>query len=276
LLLNRFAYNNTSQHGEDGILAYLFSRLGGKVIPICCEFGASDGVYASNTYTLWSKGGWRGILIEGDTRFFPALDELQKRHPSIDVLKTMVSPSGASTLDSLFERHGLPREIGLLSIDIDSVDYQVWTGIEKIRAQIVVIEFNQYIPPFIDYADPSGHLYLGCSIKALERLGGSKGYRLVCATQTNAIFVTEDVYNPADFPDLPAEALFQWQTLAPALVRFWATNNSYPIWTTKQKSFYKFWNKLYFRTSSLLHAKKRWRYPPDPVQRAMRAAGLDF
>jgi hypothetical protein len=275
-LLNRFAYNRTSQHGEDGILAYIVERLRDRVVPVCCEFGAADGIYASNTYSLWSSRGWQGVLIEGAPEFFGALNNLQKEFPSLKVLKTFVSVAGDSSLDALFVRHNLPHEIGVLSIDIDSVDYHVWAGIEKVRAQVVVIEFNQYIPPFVDYVDPPGHVYLGCSLKALERLGEKKGYRLICATNTNAIMVADELHNPADFPDLPAEALFQWKTLAPSLVKFWATNNSYPIWSAKQRRAYKVWNKIYFRASSLTHSKKRWRAPPEEVRAALRRAGLDF
>ncbi len=275
-LLNRFARNQTSQHGEDGILAYVIERIGARAIRACCEFGASDGIYASNTYSLWSGAGWEGVLIEGDPRFFGALDELQYRYPNLHVLKTLVTTQGSESIDALFEKHRLAHELGVLSIDIDSIDYHVWSGITRVNAQIVVIEFNQYIPAFIDYADPSGHIYLGCSLKALERLGTSKGYRLICATLTNAVFLKQDLYNSQDFPDLPAEALFQWQSLSPALVKFWATNNAYPIWTAKQRSAYKLWTKIYFRVSSLLHSKKRWRRPPAEVQASLRTAGLDF
>ena len=64
--LNMYSKNITSQHGEDGILEYIITSLDGKINNICCEFGAWDGIFASNTYNLWKNKNWHAILIEGD------------------------------------------------------------------------------------------------------------------------------------------------------------------------------------------------------------------
>ena len=65
MLLNRYAYDVTSQGGEDGIIEHLVSHLPG-IPERCCEFGAWDGKHLSNVYTLWHDQGWTGVLIEAD------------------------------------------------------------------------------------------------------------------------------------------------------------------------------------------------------------------
>ena len=57
--LNKFASNITSQHGEDGILNYIVSVLGDRIVKVVCEVGAFDGIVASNAYHLWKECGWK-------------------------------------------------------------------------------------------------------------------------------------------------------------------------------------------------------------------------
>ena len=64
--LNIYSRNITSQHGEDGILDYIINSLNGKINKTCCEFGAWDGIFASNCYNLWKNKGWSAVLIESD------------------------------------------------------------------------------------------------------------------------------------------------------------------------------------------------------------------
>ncbi len=274
--LNIHAQNETSQHGEDGILQYLISLLGDKCIPSCCEFGAWDGIAMSNTYRLWAKQGWSAILIEGDAKKYPLLLENTRAFPKVRAFRQMLEARGAGCLDTLFAREGLESEIGLLSIDIDSIDYYIFKYLERVHPQIVVVEFNQGIPPHIDYVDPEGQVYLRCSAKALERLGREKGFRLACCTKTNAIFLREDLAAACHIPELPVEYLFDYSELAPAQIRINHANSKYPIWTSRQRGGLKFLNKAYYFLSAKLNRKQSWIKPPAEVREAMRRAGLDF
>jgi len=65
--------NVTSQDGEDGILARLFELLG-TTNKTCIEFGAADGKWLSNTWSLIRNGDWDGILIEGQESSFRELE----------------------------------------------------------------------------------------------------------------------------------------------------------------------------------------------------------
>lgn len=55
--LNEFASNVTSQFGEDGIIEKILEVIG-DANRWCVEFGASDGVYLSNTYNLIKNKGY--------------------------------------------------------------------------------------------------------------------------------------------------------------------------------------------------------------------------
>ena len=87
--LIKFAHNNTSQNGEDGIIARLFDDL----LPpseqrYCVDVGAWDGRHLSNTYSLLVGGDqqnnvgggntteWNGVFIEADPQKSKALKEL--------------------------------------------------------------------------------------------------------------------------------------------------------------------------------------------------------
>lgn len=275
-LLNKYAQNVTSQHGEDGIIAYLINCIGDKIVKRCCEFGAANGEFASNTWSLWANQSWEAVLIEANVQDYPALDGIAAKNPMVSIIKSMVMPDGENSLDSIFERNNIPAQLGVLSIDIDSVDYYVWAGVKNVESQIVVIEFNQSIPPFIDYVDPPGEVFLRCSIKALEKLGAQKGYRLVCATLTNAIFVAESLYDPQKMPDLPAEALFDWSEIAPILIKLNNDGNKFPVWHKKQRTGFKLVVKLYYWYSAMTHRLQKWCAPNAKVAGHIRKSGLDL
>lgn len=122
-LLN-YRKNIYSQNGEDGIIRELFSRLdinNGWFV----EFGAWDGKYLSNTFALVERG-WKGVEIEGDKTRFLDLQKLTKEYPDqIFPVCAFVSESGEFSLESILEKTPIPHDFELLSIDIDSYDYQI-------------------------------------------------------------------------------------------------------------------------------------------------------
>ncbi len=273
--LNQYASNLTSQHGEDGILGHLAGVLGDKMIPRVCEFGAADGVRAANTWQFWHERGWAAVLLEADPGLFQSLVE-NARDRRVVAINARVQPRGRDSLDDLFRERSLDPNLGILSIDIDSYDYHVWKHLDYVQAQVVVIEFNQHIPPMIDYYDPEGEVFLRCSAKALERLGREKGYHLVACTRVNAIFLRDDLFDPGIFTDLPVEALFDWGEVAPILIRVGDRGNKFPIWHTRARPAFKLWVKLYYRLSSWYKRGQRWVRPSRQVQAQLRRAGLDF
>lgn len=272
--LNIYAKNITSQHGEDGILEYILSALGDRIIRVALEAGAWDGVFASNVCHLWRDKSWRAILIEGDTSKFRTLFE-NTRGISVTVLNRRIEPAGENSLDRIFLENGIDPEIGILSLDIDSFDYHVWKGLRVVNPQIVVIEHNQNIPPHIEYHDPEGAVYLKCSAKALESLGTEKGYKLVCCTQTNSIFVRRDLFDPTKFPDMPVEWLFDYSELKPQIIFAGENGNMFPVFSKRARPAMKILMRAYYWLSALPKRRRHFVKPPGAVIAQLRNSGLD-
>ena len=73
----------------------------------------------------------------------------------------------------------------------------------------MVIEFNFTIPNDIYFVqDPDPELHHGASLLALIELGRDKGYELVAATYTNALFVEADNFAKFDIADNGIDAMF--------------------------------------------------------------------
>jgi hypothetical protein len=64
-ILATFSSNVTSQYGEDGVIAEILRRIGVRN-RWCVEFGAWDGKYLSNTWSLINQSDWSAVLLEGD------------------------------------------------------------------------------------------------------------------------------------------------------------------------------------------------------------------
>ena len=71
--LNLFKKDVYSQFGEDGIIEELINRLGKKKNFQCCEFGAWNGEFLSNTCNLIRKKNYKAILSEPDKKNLESL-----------------------------------------------------------------------------------------------------------------------------------------------------------------------------------------------------------
>jgi hypothetical protein len=199
--LNQHEYRVSSQNGEDGIIAEIFRRIG-TTNRTFVEFGASDG--SENNTALLVRQGWSGLWMDADTQAIARAKETF--HPEIASGKLVVLEAFiyAENIEDLFHQGKVPAEFDLLSIDIDRNDYYVWEKITHYRPRVVVIEYNAVAPPTMCWKvpyDPKAFGWNGfgngngASLKALEELGATKGYRLVgcdlCGV--NAFFVREDL-----------------------------------------------------------------------------------
>ena len=189
--LLQYRYNKYSQFGEDGIIEEICCRLGIKE-GWFVEFGAWDGQHLSNTYNLLANKGWRGVFIECDPEKYQALLRTKAAFPErLYTLCAMVGFEGETRLDNLLATTPVPRDLDLLSIDIDSYDWQVWNALQHYHPKIVIIESNSAVPPGVSQIhDPPASS--GASFAALVNLGQSKGYQLVCHTG-NCFFIRREL-----------------------------------------------------------------------------------
>lgn len=207
-----------SQHGEDGVLEYLFNR-----IPIehkfIVEFGAYDGINMSNSRYWIKEKGWSAYLIEAHERFFSGLQKLYQNNPRVTYEKAMVDEEN---INSLFKNAGVPKDFEILSIDIDSIDYYVWEALIDFTPKVVMIEYNSTILPGEEYIVPRDKVFElsatdkeNASILSYCKLAASKNYHLIYGelSGANLFFVhesclkyfeplnitPEDVYQPPQF-----------------------------------------------------------------------------
>jgi hypothetical protein len=231
--LIRFARDNTSQNGEDGIIAHLFHLLPNTAHEnepeerdrrrICVDVGAWDGRHLSNTFSLLVPSSsnenqeeqnsdnfptkpWRGILIEADTERFQMLKTLHEplgnRCLNVKVSCREGSPDGLVPLLQQYNGtiNELPVDFDFLCIDVDGSDYwlleDVW-NVGQYRPKVVCVEFNPTMPDDLIYipSRSSGDtIRQGASLSALVELAQQYEYTLVETTLYNAFFVGNDLY----------------------------------------------------------------------------------
>lgn len=179
----------TSKSGENGVIDRALELIGVRD-RWCVEFGAADGLEASNTFDLIATQGYSAVLIERDRRLFARLQRRHASNPRVIALRRAVGFDGPERLDAVLAQTPVPRNFDLLSVDIDGNDYHVWAALERYRPKLVVIEFNPTIPNEVDFVQARDmSIHQGASLAALARLANSKGYRLVHATVVNGVFV---------------------------------------------------------------------------------------
>ena len=186
-----------SQNGEDGVIAEILALVGvGRQFFV--EFGVEDGVEC-NTRFLAEVLGWSGIYFEPHPENHRAL---RRRYSFNDQVATHCEFVTADNARELFERVGVPKDLDLLSIDIDGQDYWVWEALSDYRPRLVVIEYNSSLSFDAQLVEPRGKPYAfdgyddyGASAGALMALGRRLGYTLVHTEMAgvNAFFVRDDL-----------------------------------------------------------------------------------
>ena len=209
----------TSQDGEDGIVEFIFDKLGvdkGQ----CVEFGAWDGKHLSNTWNLWHNRGWRALLIEGDSIKAQELRRSARDFPEVTCLSRFVGSEGPDSLDAILGEAGVAKDFDLLSIDVDGDDHYIWRGLQGFQPKVVVIECNPTFPPHVDFVDYPNGKNFGASALAQTRLAKEKRYRLAGCTRTNLFFVTDEVLEALGMEEPALESVFCYDSLTYAIAPF--------------------------------------------------------
>jgi hypothetical protein len=185
-----------SQHGEDGVLEYLFTKIPSNKWSV--EFGAWDAKYLSNTFHFIEKHNYNAVLIEGDK---DKMSDLEKNtlayKDKVFNINAFVDSKGENTLDNLLKKTPIPYDFDILSIDIDGQDYNVWDAFTQYKPKVVIVEINVWDKPnVIKVHSRENNEYnikgsSGTSIKALTLLARKKGYALLANISCNVIFVDE-------------------------------------------------------------------------------------
>lgn len=235
-----------SQNGEDGLLLSLLEQTG-AASKTFVEIGVED-ARECNTAILAFLLGWDGLMLEAnpmavDAGLRLAGRLLARKRNRLQIRQAFVT---AENVNGLIEEAGFNGEIGVLSIDVDGVDYWLWKALRVVSPRLVVIEYNAsfgatravtvpYKPDFRCLREHPGGLYHGASLPALELLGRQLGYVLVAVESAgvNAFFIRQDLCPPAlagrSSADLYRPHLERSKTLSPE--RQWAAVEHLPLVT---------------------------------------------
>ena len=195
-----------SQFGEDGIIQYLIWKC--QIRPeerTFIEFGAET-YNEANTKFLMINNNWRGLLMEQSTGNVRKINRMPILWMyNLAVLECLITPSN---INSIISSAGFSDNVGLLSIDIDGIDYWVWQAITVTKPVIIVCEYNSVfgsdraitVPLNENFYRMNAHhssLFFGCSLRALHILAEKNGYALVGSNSSgnNAFFVRRDRLN---------------------------------------------------------------------------------
>lgn len=209
-----------SKVGEDGLIAYIFSKIG-VTNRRFVEFGIQDGKEC-NTANLSLNFGWQGMLVDADKDFVESArsyyrEKLGRNSGNVKIVQCFIT---AENINKLLSDNGMTGEVDLLSIDIDGNDYWVWKAVNVINPRVVVAEYNASfgLNPITVKYDPNFHyskngrenpLYFGSALPASAKLAKEKGYILIGCDSNghDAFFVRKDAVG-GKFAELTPEEAF--------------------------------------------------------------------
>lgn len=194
IFYKKYSKNIYSQNGEDGIIEELLKRLNienGWV----CEFGAWDGIHLSNTFNLLKNKNFNAVFIEGDSNKYNDLLTTVEKFPNIIPIQAYVDHNDTyNSLDNLLKQTNIPNDFDILSIDIDSYDYQVWKSLIVYKPKIVIIEINSSVKVDDSNWIHTPNKYQGTGFKPTYDLAIEKGYKFILHTG-NMFFIRSELFD---------------------------------------------------------------------------------
>jgi len=205
--LSEVEFQVYSQWGEDGIIDWIVNKLP-KIPKSFLEIGTQD-YKESNTRFLLINKNWDGFLIEGDKNEVKNIksQRIYWKH-NLKVKNEFITKDN---INEVVARLNVPKKLGLLSLDIDGVDYWVLKELSFLNPSIIICEYNSlfgkkesitvpYKKNFIRSREHFSNLYYGASIKALTNIMKSKNYFLIGTNSAgnNAFFLKKDLWKSLD------------------------------------------------------------------------------
>jgi len=196
--LSNVEFQVFSQFGEDGIIDWLINKFP-ELPKVFLEIGTQD-YRESNTRFLLVNKNWDGFIIEGDKKETKKIksQRIYWKH-NLTVKNKFIDKDN---INNLVRDMNIPKKIGLLSLDIDGVDYWVLKELKSLDPSIVICEYNSlfgikksitvpYDKKFNRTEKHFSNLYYGASINAFIGLMKKKKYFLLGTNTSgnNAFFI---------------------------------------------------------------------------------------
>lgn len=178
----KLAGNKYSQCGEELLLQFIFDNIG-TTNRHFADIGAGDG-YALSNVRRFADDGWTGLMLDADPR------------GSVDVMAEFITPEN---ICELMRKYNTPKEFDLLSLDIDSCDFQILRSIvSEFRPRVVVAEYNTALLGSVYLKMEPGYTWdgttkYGFSFDAGVKLMKQHGYSAVYHNNLNLFWIADEV-----------------------------------------------------------------------------------
>lgn len=258
--------NIFSENGEDGIIEKIFSEIKPKS-NLCCEFGAWDGIWASNCRNLIVNHNWNAIMIEGDKDKSKDLVNTYADNSHVHCFNYFVDTKKNSLTNILTEEW--KENLDYLIIDIDGLDYEIFENLD-FYPLVICIEVNTGHSPEINVKIPReiAKNNVGQPLQYFVNIAKSKGYELVCFTG-NAFFIKKDLLGSTNIKPISAkDAYLQHLKTMPNHVKehlyfvnkgtvnpFYKYNNPYLSKSNLGLNYFQIIKKLFFINSNKIKGK---------------------
>ena len=205
--INKYEFKKTSQNNEDGIIEFIFKKIGLEKINFV-EIGFD--FYQNNSLNFLSRANI-GLYIDGsEDKVIKLKSILSILYPfkNISVVNKIIDKDNLNlTIDHFFKNR---EEIDFFSIDVDGNDYYLLENL-KFKPKVICIEYNFWfgadlkcsIPYDKNFKWETGSPYFGASLNSLCKLAEKKGYYLVALESNcvNAFFIRSDFKNNFEIID---------------------------------------------------------------------------
>ena len=200
--LSEVEFQVSSQWGEDGIIDWIFNKFS-KLPKTFIEIGTQD-YRESNTRFLLVNKNCDGYVIEGDSQATKDIksQRIYWKH-NLTVKNKFIDKDN---INDLIREMNVPKKVGLLSLDIDGVDYWVLKELTCLDPAIIICEYNSlfgakksitvpYDKTFDRTKKHFSNLYYGASINAFVDLMKNKKYFLLGTnTSGNNAFFMKNIF----------------------------------------------------------------------------------
>ena len=195
--INKYEFKKTSQNNEDGIIKFIFDKIGLKKIKFI-EVGFD--FYQNNSLNFLNKVN-KGLFIDGSEEKAIQLKSITTMfYPfnNINVVKKFIDKDNLNLIiDEFFDKE---EDIDFFSLDVDGNDYYIFENL-RVRPKIICLEYNFWFGPNVKCSIPyiknfiwDKSFYYGASLNSLCELAKRKDYYLVALESNcvNAFFVRSD------------------------------------------------------------------------------------
>ena len=171
--LSNVEFQVFSQWGEDGIIDWLVNKF--REIPKSFLEIGTENYKESNTRFLLINNNWDGFIIEADKS---SVQDIKSQKVywkyNLTVENEFVSQDN---INKIIKRINVPKKLGILSLDIDGVDYWILKKMSSLEPSIIICEYNSlfgqkkaitvpYKKNYIRSNEHYSNLFYGASIKA--------------------------------------------------------------------------------------------------------------